>query len=176
MGKKKFQTVIFILLLFLLGGQYFYNTKVTSVLEEVGTLEIKKEELERNVFEVRPYVNNKSNLQNQIEKELDNIKELNEIIPQGKNMSPHVDYLYHLSKRHSVVGHTANFYIDGTGEAVLPTFTIGVTFEGKQDNLMKLIDELQSNENPYSVTEFSLSPIGEGEYIVKLKIKSIFSK
>lgn len=177
MNKKKLQTGMFIVLLLLVSGQIFHNTKVTAINEEIALLEAEEVELQERLFTIKPYIGKDELLNEKIQEEINNLERLNTIIPEGNDTARHVDYLYKIAKQYKVKGHTATFNMNAASEDALPLFYIDVVFEGKQNNLIQVAKKLQSfKDYPYSITDFSLSPIGEGEYILKIKIKSNFSK
>lgn len=177
MNKKKLQTGMFIVLLLLVAGQVFHNTKVTAINEEIALLEVEEIELQERLLAVRPYIGKDELLDAKIQEEMLKLEELDTIIPEGNDTAPHVDYLYKVAKKYKVKGHTATFNMNDAAEDSLPLFYIDAVFEGKQNNLIKVAKELQSFAyKPYAITDFSLNPIGEGVYVLKVKIKSNFSK
>lgn len=177
MSKKKLQASIFTVLLLLIAGQVFHNTKVAAITEEITLLEITESELQEKLATIKPYIGKENTVGEGIHREISKLEKLNELIPTDNDTAPHVDYLYEIARKHKVKGHTATFIVNNADTETLPQLDIDVAFEGKQNDLIKVVEELQSfKEKPYTITDFSLNPIGEGEYVLKVKIKSIFHK
>lgn len=176
MKKDTFQKIFFVFLCLLVGGQFFYNSKVTQVIEEVEELSTTKTLKQEEYIQLKPYLNNRELLDDKIKKEATKLEELNQLIPNGEDTTKHIEYFYNLSKKHQVVGHQINFH-KGQDENGFKTLTLDVAFEGKQPDLLQVVQDVQSfKEFAYSIEQMSINPLSENVYVLKLTLKTYYTE
>lgn len=161
----------------LVSGQLFYNTKVSTMLTETENIVSEKDEAAIDLQNLQPYLENPTLLTEESQKSKDRLSMYMELIPNEDKSSKHIEVVRNISTRYALKAYYVQFERPEEVEYEHQKLIVNIALEGKQPDLLKAIEHLQSfDDHAYEITELELSPSEEGLTMLKASMVTYYSK
>lgn len=175
MENKVFSKAILVVGAILLSGQIFYNTKVGTMLENVESITEERETIDYNLSLLEPFIDNPNLLDEKIVRANERLREIENLLPSEDKSSKHIDILSEVASRNKLKAYHLQFERPELIEYGHQALNISVALEGKQTDLLRAIDDLQSFEkHAYVIKHLDMQPTNDSDSMLKLTMTTYY--